>query len=241
MSSRRGVAAQMKHACPVRKSRPQIDSGPGRGGLMMSWCAAGSWVVGSCCHERDGRSPRPSRLGRGHEPASGQRHSPAVALRLASRASVLTGSLWCDGLRVESRDGRPSGLPIGENPRGERLDAVHHRLEARGVEDVERVLPARELGVDHGVARGAAQAGDEVPSALDGAPGVPGAVGDEEWRRLTVDVPLRLERRRRAVRLRTEVVPVIAVEADGAGYRRVDRLDAGLKQRWRRGDRICAR
>ena len=83
------------------------------------------------------------------------------------------------------------------------------------MEDVEGVLTAGEFGIDDGCPR-AAEAGGEVSSALDCAPGVFGAVGDEDRGCVGVDVRLWLEGRRRTIGFIAEVVSVVAIEEDRA-------------------------
>ena len=71
------------------------------------------------------------------------------------------------------------------------LDETRDRFDRVGracrVEDVEGVLRARQLRVDDGVARDAAERRHEVPGILDVGEGIVGAVDNEERRRIGVD------------------------------------------------------
>jgi hypothetical protein len=118
-------------------------------------------------------------------------------MRVSLRALRSCCQLTSEQQRVGGRD-EPSArlgivptarcLSARSGPGGKRFDPIDDLLEAKGVEEVERVLSARQLGVDNRIQRDRPQLLDESSGVFHKHDRVPIALRHEERRRIRSDV-----------------------------------------------------
>ena len=119
----------------------------------------------------------------------GRRTGRAWQFNPPLNGGVAVGMARCTDERVvQYGAGR---ISASADPCGERLDALHHPMEADRMQQVKGVLGSRQLRVDDRIQRDGAERVDEALGARAGDEAVAVAVSNEERRRVRANVRVR--------------------------------------------------